>query len=99
MKGTIMPPTTRKAKKSFTLSSESVAFLEHLRKKHRARSVSSVLEDLVKEARRQEKMRVYETQVTEYYNSLTDEEREEERAWAAIGDRELAALDLGEPLE
>jgi hypothetical protein len=99
IKGRIMPRTTRKAKKSFTLSSESVAFLEGLRKKHRARSVSSVLEDLVKEARRQEKLKAYEDQVTEYYDSLTEEEREEERAWAAIGDQELAALDLGEPLE
>jgi len=33
-----------KAKKSYTLSPESVDFLEALRKKRRARSISSVLE-------------------------------------------------------
>ena len=89
-----MPPTTRKAKKSFTLSSESVAFLEGLRKKHRARSVSSVLEDLVTEARRQEKLKAYEAQVTEYYDSLTEEEREEERAWADFSMRQLTEKDF-----
>ncbi len=36
-----------KAKRSYSLSRGSVEFLEKLRKKHRARSVSAVLEELV----------------------------------------------------
>jgi hypothetical protein len=94
-----MPHTEAKAKKSYTLSKDSVAFLEALRKKHRARSVSSVLDDLVQEARREEQKRAYEAQVTAYYDSFTEEDRAEDRAWGALGAQELAARDFGEPLE
>jgi len=86
--------TEAKAKKSYTLSKDSVAFLESLRKKHGARSVSSVLDDLVQEARREEQKREYEAQVTAYYDSLTDEEREEERGWAELGMRALQESDF-----
>ena len=89
-----MSRTEAKAKKSYTLSQDSVAFLESLRKKHGARSVSSVLDDLVQEARREEQKREYEAQVTAYYDSLTDEEREEERGWAELGMRALQESDF-----
>jgi len=89
-----MPRTEAKTKKSYTLSKDSVAFLEALRKKHRARSVSSVLEDLVQEARQEEQKREYEAQVTAYYDSLTEEEREEERGWAELGMRALQESDF-----
>jgi len=86
--------TEAKAKKSYTLSKDSVAFLESLRKKHGARSVSSVLDDLVQEARREEQKREYEAQVTAYYDSLTDEERQEERGWAELGMHALQESDF-----
>ena len=46
--------TDRKAKKSYTLSPESVAFLETLRKRRRAASISSVLEEILQAVRRQQ---------------------------------------------
>jgi hypothetical protein len=51
----------------------------------------------VQEARREEQMKVLGAQTTAFYDSLTDEEPEEERAWDALGEQELAALDLGDP--
>jgi hypothetical protein len=45
--------SNRKAKKSYTLSSESVAFLEALRKKRRARSISAILEEILQGVRRE----------------------------------------------
>jgi hypothetical protein len=84
----------QKAKKSYSLSNDSVTFLEDLRKKHRARSVSAVLEDLVQNARRQEELRMYEAKTTEFYDSLTDAEREEERGWGELGLRALLSSDF-----
>jgi hypothetical protein len=97
-----MPRTNNpnsKAKRSYSLSRGSVEFLEKLRKKHRARSVSAVLEELVLEARRQEQLKELEASMTAYYDSLTDEEQAEDRAWAALGAREAMARDFGEPVE
>jgi hypothetical protein len=84
---------TTRTKKSYSLSPNSVEFLESLQKKHRARSVSTVLEDVVQEARRLEQKREYEAQVTAYYDSITEEEREEERGWAELGIRALQESD------
>jgi hypothetical protein len=80
---------TTRTKRSYSLSPNSVEFLEGLQKKHRARSVSAVLEDVVQEARRQEQKREYEAQVTAYYDSITEEEREEERAWGEFSMSQL----------
>jgi Arc/MetJ-type ribon-helix-helix transcriptional regulator len=85
---------TTKTKRSYSLSPKSVEFLDDLRKKHRARSVSAVLEELVQEARRQEQMKIIDEQTTAFYDSLTDEEREEERGWAELGMRALQESDF-----
>lgn len=66
--------TRRKAKKSYTLSPESVDFLETLRRKRRARSVSFVLEEILQSVRREAEMATINQSVTAYYDSLSDEE-------------------------
>ena len=77
----------RKAKKSYTLSPESVDFLETLRKKRRARSISFVLEEILQAARREAEMAKINQSVSDYYDSLSDEEMEElsrmGRVWAS----------------
>ena len=79
----------RKAKKSFTLSRESVAFLDAMRKRRRARSTSSVLEDILRQARvEQEKSAVAKT-ISEYYSSLTAEEAQEQTLWGDLAMREF----------
>jgi hypothetical protein len=70
-----------KAKKSYTLSPESVKFLEMLRKKRRAPSASSVLDDLLQALRRDQLKRRLDKAVGDYYSELSVEEREEQRAW------------------
>jgi hypothetical protein len=79
----------RKAKKSYTLSPESVSFLETMRKKRRAASVSSVLEDILQAVRRrQEQVRV-EQSVSRYYSSLTSKDAEELAEWAKFAESEF----------
>ena len=79
-----MPPTTLtpKEKKSFTLSSESVRFLEEQRIKRNAQSVSAALEEILLAVRKEEEREAIEAAVTKYYDSLTDEDVEEDRQWA-----------------
>jgi hypothetical protein len=91
----IMDRTTckrdRKVKKSFTLSSESVAYLEEVRKKNGADSMSAILEEILQAARREEKRAAIDRAMKEYYDSLTDEEVEEERQWGEFAQREFAS--------
>jgi hypothetical protein len=83
----------RKAKKSYTLSPESVDFLETLRNKRRARSISFVLEEILQAARREAELAAINQSVTAYYDSLSDEEAEELRQWGKFGLRQLLKED------
>ena len=84
-----MPSHHRKAKKSYTLSPESVAFLEQLCKQRRAGSVSSVLEEVLVSVRRAHQLTALEKAVREYYGGLSDREAEEQRAWGEFAIREF----------
>jgi len=74
----------RKAKKSYTLSAKSVEFLETLRKKRHAPSVSSILEEIVQEARRARGKAAFDKAVSDYYSSLSREEVEEQTGWGEL---------------
>jgi len=80
---------TRKAKKSYTLSQESVTFLEALRKQRRAASISSVLEEILQIVRTQHKRTTVEEAVAAYYSSLSDKEATEQSQWGDIALREF----------
>ncbi|HUQ92267.1 MAG TPA: hypothetical protein VM120_11350, partial [Bryobacteraceae bacterium] len=51
---TLPKRSTLKARKTFTLSPESVEFLEALRKARKAYSISSVLDDILRAVRREQ---------------------------------------------
>jgi hypothetical protein len=71
----------RKARKTFSLSPESVSYLESLRKTRKGKSISSVLEELIRQRREAEDMKRISASVTRYYDSLTADEAAEDRAW------------------
>jgi hypothetical protein len=90
----VMPRTNsetanRKAKKSFTLSVESVAFLDAMRRKRRARSASSVLEDILRNVRDEQEKSAVEKTITDYYSSLTTEVVKEQTRWGDFAVREF----------
>jgi hypothetical protein len=79
-----------KAKKSYTLSAESVAYLEGLRKQRRATSASSVLEDILQHVRQASRKMALEQAVTDYYSSLGEDELDEQAKWADFAWAEFA---------
>jgi hypothetical protein len=81
---------SRKAKKSYTLSPESVEFLEALRRKRSAPSVSAVLEEILQEVRRKQAKAKVEAAVWGYYDSLSEDEIEEQTAWGRFGLQEFS---------
>jgi hypothetical protein len=76
--------TGRKAKKSFTLSPDSVAFLETMREQRRAESVSAILDEILQAVRREHERRSLELAVANYYGSLSTEEVAEQADWGAF---------------
>lgn len=88
MAHTVSRQARRKAKKSFTLSTESVAFLETLRRKQHASSASSVLEEILQNVQRGTERRAIEKAVSDYYDSCCTEEKEEQVRWGefALGE-------------
>jgi hypothetical protein len=79
----------RKVKKSYTLSPESVEFLEAMRKKRHAASVSSILEEILQTVRRHQGKAALEKAVSHYYSSLSQEEAEEQIDWGMFALREF----------
>jgi hypothetical protein len=94
MKGRIIMPASRKraerkAKKSYTLSPESIAFLEAIRKRRRAASTSSVLEGILQAVRRQEERAKVEKSIDDYYSSLSDKQAAEHSEWGDFATSEF----------
>ena len=83
----------RKAKKSYTLSLESVEFLESLRKKRRAPSISAVLDEILQHIRCDQERLTVERQLAQYYDSLSDEEMKEDVKWGEFAMREFPTED------
>jgi hypothetical protein len=78
----------RKAKKSYTLSPESIDFLEAIRKKRQAHSTSAVLDEILQTIRRGQKKKALEREIADFYDSLPGEDVEEQARWGefALGE-------------
>jgi hypothetical protein len=78
-----MPPTknTRKARKTFSLSRETVKYLESLRKQSRRESMSAVLEEVIRQQQEIKEMERISASAKRYYDSLSPEEIAEDRDW------------------
>lgn len=85
-----MPSATRKQRRSFTLSQESVEYLERERKQRKVPSASSVLDAILRERQRETEQHKLEASITSYYDSITDEQRAADRAWGAFSESQLS---------
>ncbi len=73
-----------KERKTFTLSRESVALLNDLRKARRGsrpRSVSAVLDDLLRALDKRRKQEAVEQAITSFYDGSSEQTQAEEREW------------------
>lgn len=76
--------TANKIKRSFTISPESLAFLQEARQERQAGSDSETLELLLGELMLKRKLRKIETAYTDYYDSVSDEQLVEDQEWARM---------------
>jgi hypothetical protein len=82
-----------KEKRSFTLSHPSVSYLERLRKRQKAASVSEVLDNLINEARERDKPVSIEDKIAAYYSNRPATDDAEDEQWGLFVESQLAARD------
>jgi hypothetical protein len=87
-----------KQRKTFTLSDESVAFLEELsasrKDAHGQESVSAVLDDLLLAIGKQKERLTNEDKIGKYYDERSEEERQGEIDWGQLATGEFLAIEL-----
>jgi hypothetical protein len=79
-----MQATSRKMKRSFTLSPEAVAYLGQTRQNRGAGSDSEALDLLLREAMLEAKRQEIDAAYKQYYDTASDEELAEQREWAEM---------------
>ncbi len=85
------PASDRKQRKTFTLSRQAIGYLEAARKEARSPSTSAVLEKIIRERQQQRERQKTNAAIAHYYDSLTAEEREENRLWGEFSEDQIAA--------
>lgn len=86
-----MPNANRgiKRRRTFTLSPESLAYLDEQARQRKLGSQSAFLDELLLAKTMEQRRAALEANVTAYYDSLSDEEVEEHRAWAELAEQSL----------
>ena len=74
--------TSRKVKRSFTLTPESLAYVRETRRRRRAGSDSEALDLLLRESMLARKQAEIDAAFKAYYDTASDEELREQREWA-----------------
>jgi len=82
-----------KEKRTFSLSRQSLRYLVALRKERRAKSMSSVLEEVIRQQQQAKELERISASVTRYYDSLTPEETAEDRAWGDFAETQFPTED------
>jgi hypothetical protein len=84
-----MTKTARKQKKTYSLSPESVRFIEIVRKERHRESDSSALEELIQEKKAEAERIRMDASISSYYDSLSDEDRKQNRAWGGFAESQF----------
>lgn len=92
MARTLIAPkeAARKEKRSYTLSPDALSVLEELRHEQPEKSRSSLLEGLLLQVRAERQRKRLDQEVTNYYNSLSAEELDEQDAWSEFAMKQAA---------
>jgi len=73
-----------KVKVTASLDAELVKAIDGFVEEFKTRSRSQLIEDILRKWHKEQKRRELESQIEEYYLSLSDEERGEDRQWCEI---------------
>jgi hypothetical protein len=79
-----------KKRRTFTLSPTSLAYLEQETRRRSADSQSAVLDELLKEKKLEAQRAALDADISSYYDNLSDEELEVQRAWGEFAGSHLA---------
>jgi len=82
-----------KSRKTFSLSREVVNYLETVRKQTKRDSMSSVLEDIIRQQQQAKEMERISTAFSRYYDSIAEEERSEDSAWGEFAESQFPTQD------
>jgi hypothetical protein len=78
-----------KRRRTFTLSPGSITYLEQETRRRNVDSVSAVLDELLLEKTQEQQRAALEANIKSYYDSLTDDEVEEQRSWGQFAEQHL----------
>ena len=82
--------TAHKKKKTFVLSSDVVDYIEAEKRDRHSVSASSVLEQMIREHRHKYQAKKVSAAITSYYDSLSDEERNESELWGQFSETQFS---------
>lgn len=85
----------RKEKKTYSLSREAIHFVEAIRKERKIDSASSALDELLREQKQAREMEQTSAAITKYYDSLTEQETEEDHAWGKAAESQFPTDNSG----
>ena len=81
-----------KVKVTASLDAELVKNMDEFLKESKDRSRSQLIENALRKWQKEQRRQKIESQIEEYYLSLSHEEREEDRTWGEIADQSAQAL-------
>jgi hypothetical protein len=79
----------RKERHTFTLDQELVGYLKLEAEQRSIASLSSALEEILRESKRQREREKIQSAISSYYDALPEAEREENRAWGAFAESQF----------
>ena len=79
----------RKERHTFTLDQELVAYVKLEAEQRSISSLSSALEEILRESKRQRERERIQSAISSYYDALSETECEENRAWGAFGESQF----------
>jgi len=79
-----------KQRRTFTLSPESLAYLEQEARQRSSDSQSAVLDELLQEKKRERQLAAMEKAIGTYYDGVGDAEIEEDKIWGEFAGSHLA---------
>ncbi len=82
-----------KQRRTFTLSPASLAYLDEQARRRNLESQSAALDELLLEKKKDEHRALLAANITSYYDNLSDDEVEEQRAWGELAEQSLALKD------
>jgi hypothetical protein len=84
-----MSLASRKERRTFTLDRELVGYVKKVARQRSMPSLSSALEELLRESQLRSQRRHIQKAMSAYYDALTEEERAEHGEWGAFAESQL----------